>query len=93
MNEGVKLSCCAYVKLSRLAFTGCYGNGLNIDHGGRNDTPSHHIVLESLTIRDTGTRANHDAIKLAGVDHFLVTGCHIEGWGARVSIWWDAISA
>ena len=69
------------MKLSRLAFTGCYGNGLNIDHGGRNDTPSHHIVLESLTIRDTGTRANHDAIKLAGVDHFLVTGCHIEGWG------------
>ena len=69
------------MKLSNLSLLGCGDNAINIDDGGRSDQPSHHIILESLTIRETGTAGNHDAIKMSGVDHFVVTGCHIRGWG------------
>jgi hypothetical protein len=72
---------CRYVTLRRLTVEGCSGNGINIDDGGSTDTPSHHIVLEGITVLDTGPKGNHDGIKLSGVEDFVVRGCRIAGWG------------
>jgi len=80
-GEGAKLSHCAYVKLSGLEFTGFDNNGVNIDDGGDADRPSHHVILEKLTIVDTGPRGNHDALKMSGVRQFVVRDCRFEGWG------------
>jgi len=72
---------CRYVTLRNLTVTGCSGNGINVDDGGSVDTPSHHVVLERITVLDTGPKGNHDAIKLSGVDDFVVRKCRIAGWG------------
>ena len=44
-GEAVKLSNAAYVKLKNLSFVGFAGNGINIDDGGKVETPSHHIII------------------------------------------------
>jgi hypothetical protein len=72
---------CAYVTLRGLTVTGCTGNGINVDDGGTVDSPAHHIVLEGITVLDTGPRGNRDAIKLSGVDDFVVRRCRVKGWG------------
>ncbi len=80
-GEGAKLSGCKYVKLSTIKFQYFEGNGVNIDDAGSARSPSSHIVLENITILDTGPKGNHDALKMSGVDHFVVRRCHFEGWG------------
>ena len=72
---------CSYLTVSNLKVKGFPSNGINIDDGGSFETPAHHITLENLTIRETGPRGNHDALKMSGVDHFVVRGCHFEAWG------------
>jgi hypothetical protein len=72
---------CRYVTLRHLKVTGFPGNGINIDDGGSFATPAHHIVLEDVTIRETGPQGNHDALKMSGVDHFVVRRCRFEAWG------------
>lgn len=72
---------CSYVILKNLVVKGFTGNGINIDDGGDYETPSRHIFLENLTILNTGPQGNHDALKLSGVDHFIVRNCRFEGWG------------
>lgn len=81
LGEGVKLSNCSYIKLSNLVFTGFPTNGVNIDDGGNVATPSHHIILQNLVVREIGPKGNHDAIKMSGVRHFVVRGCRLEKWG------------
>ncbi len=80
-GEGAKLTSCSYVKLSSLTFTGFSNNGINIDDGGNIIRPSHHIILEALDILDTSPQGNHDALKMSGVDHFVVRNCRFENWG------------
>ncbi len=82
-GEGVKLSSCSYIKLSRLVFQGYRQNGINIADDGLRDKreASHHIILEHLRIRDIGPAGNHDALKMSGVNHFVVRDCVFEGWG------------
>jgi hypothetical protein len=81
-GEGVKLSSCAYVKLVGLTFRGFPNNGVHIDDGGGDENrPSHHILLEKLTVLDTGPQGNNDALKMSGVKDFIVRDCHFEGWG------------
>jgi hypothetical protein len=75
------LSDCRYVTLRNLRVEGFPGNGINVDDGGSFATPSHHIVLENLTILEIGPKGNHDALKMSGVDHFTVRKCHFEAWG------------
>lgn len=77
---GVQLSDVAHIELAGLTFTGSASNGLNIDDGGSYDSPSHHVVMSRLVVRDIGGRGNHDGIKLSGVDDFLVAECTIERW-------------
>ena len=62
-------------------YAGFPTNGINIDDGGSYDTPAHHIILENVTILETGPKGNHDALEMSGVDHFVVRKCRFEGWG------------
>jgi len=80
-GEGAKLSGCSYIKLKGLVFKGCPTNGINIDDGGKRNLPSHHIVVEDVTIVETGRRGNQDALKMSGVDHFVIRNCRFQGWG------------
>ena len=78
---GVHLSDVAYLEIEGLVIEGAPGNGLNIDDGGTFDTPSHHVVLRDVTVRDCGGKGNDDGIKLSGVDDFLLERCTVERWG------------
>lgn len=78
---GVHLSDAAHLVLEHLTIVGAAANGLNIDDGGTVETPSHHLVLRNLTVRDCGGRANHDGIKLSGVVEFVLEKCVVERWG------------
>lgn len=81
VDEGAKLSSCSYVKLGNLIFQGFPKNGINIDDGAPRKALSHHISLENVTVRNTGPRGNNDALKLSGVDHFVIRNCQFEKWG------------
>jgi len=82
-NEAMHLSDVSHLVLSRLVIEKSKHNGLNIDDAGSYDTPSHHVTLSHLVVRDVGSDGNHDAIKLSGVDHFRVEHCTISNWGRR----------
>jgi len=80
-GSALHLSDCCYLTLRNIRVEGFPGNGINVDDGGSFETPAHHIVLENLTILETGPKGNHDALKMPGVDHFVVRKCHFEAWG------------
>lgn len=80
-GNGIQLSDVAYVTLRNLTFVGGEGNGLNIDDAGTIETPSHHVRLEGLVVRDVGPKGNRDGIKLSGLDDFAIERCTIERWG------------
>lgn len=82
-SEAIHLSDSAYVTLRDLACRGQTGNGINIDDGGTFDTPAHHVVLERIRVSEVGPRGNFDAIKLSGLDDFVVRDCEIDGWGGQ----------
>lgn len=78
---GLHLSGVTHLELHDLTVEGATGNGINIDDGGSPDTPTHHILLKGLVVRDIGPRGNRDGIKLSGVTDFRVEGCTVERWG------------
>jgi hypothetical protein len=78
--NAIQLSRCSCIVLRNLKFRGQTGNGLNIDDGGKLDTPAVGVVLERLHVSDVGPRGNHDGIKLSGLKGFRVVDCVIEGW-------------
>ncbi len=80
-SQCLHLSDVSHVVLRDLALAGARVNGLNIDDGGDYRSPSAHVVLDGLTVRDVGSRGNHDGIKLSGVDDLVVRGCTVERWG------------
>ena len=80
-RQAIHLADCSNMTLRNIKVKGFPANGINIDDGGSYETPADHIVLENLTIVETGPKGNHDALKMSGVDHFVVRKCHFEGWG------------
>lgn len=82
-TTGWHLVDCSCLTLRNLSIRGQSGNGLNIDDGGDYDTPSHHILLDGLSVGEVGPTGNRDGIKLSGVDDFVVRRCRIEGWGGQ----------
>ncbi|ACN15110.1 PyrK [Desulforapulum autotrophicum HRM2] len=80
-GEAVKLSNVAYLKLKNLRISDFTGNGINMDDGGNLEEPSNNIIIENISIKEIGPKGNYDAIKMSGVDDFIVRDCHIEGWG------------
>jgi hypothetical protein len=81
-TEGLHFSGVAYLELRDLVVEGAAQNGINIDDGGTFDTPSHHVTLSGLVVRNVGTTGNQDGIKLSGLRDFAVTGCIVTTWGA-----------
>jgi hypothetical protein len=82
-SNNLQFSNAAHLILSDLLLTGGTGNGLNIDDGGRLDSPSHHIALRNLRISNVNVKGNHDAVKLSGVADFSVDNCVFERWGGQ----------
>ena len=80
-NEALHLSNCSHIVIRNIRVRGYPVNGINIDDGGTYSTPSKHIVLENVTIQNTGPTGNHDALKMSGVDHFVIRNCTFRGWG------------
>ncbi len=80
-GEGIKMSSCSYIKISNLTFQGFTKNGINIDDGGNVETPTHHIILDNISVLDIGPKGNRDALKMSGVDHFIVKNSHFKAWG------------
>jgi hypothetical protein len=81
-SECLHLSLVSHVILRDLVLASARTNGLNIDDGGTITSPSHHVVLDRITVRDIGPRGNRDGIKLSGVEDFLVRRCIVERWGS-----------
>ena len=80
-GEAVKMSQVGYVKIKNIRIEKRSGNGINIDDGGHIGQPSHHIILENIQINEIGRKGNIDALKMSGVDHFVVKNCIMQGWG------------
>lgn len=80
-GEAVKMSQVGYIKIENIRIEKRSGNGINIDDGGNPGQPSHHVILENIHISEIGQKGNIDAVKMSGVDHFIVKNCKIQGWG------------
>jgi len=81
-NEGLRLKDCNHVVLRNLKVVGARQNGINIDDGGTKESPSTHISLQGVVVEDTGPYGNRDAIKMSGVQHFVLRGCRVSGWAS-----------
>lgn len=83
-NNGIQFSDARHLVVRDLVFSGPRQNGINIDDGGTFETPSHHIVLTRIAVRDLPA-GNRDGIKLSGVTDFVVEQSVIERWGDQGS--------
>jgi hypothetical protein len=81
-KEGIHLKDCSYVRLRDLKVAGARENGINIDDGGTKETPSMNILLDRVVVEDTGPKGNRDAIKMSGVQQFMLRNCRILGWAS-----------
>ncbi len=79
--RGMQLSDIAHVELIGLVIANAPENGLNIDDGGTFETPSHHVTLRAVVVKNCGARGNEDGIKLSGLDDFRLEGCTVDTWG------------
>jgi hypothetical protein len=78
--NGLQLSNASHVTFRDLVFERAEQNGINIDDGGTSETPSHHIVMTRVVVRDL-PGGNRDGIKLSGVTDFVVETSTVERWG------------
>ena len=81
-GQAMHLADCNYVTLANLVVKGYTANGINIDDGASFETPSAGIVVDNVSIMETGPRGNHDGLKMSGVDRFVVRNCRFDGWGS-----------
>jgi len=88
-TEGIKVIGCSHLLIDHLRFENIRDIGLHVAGGSGNISfselsPSHHICIADVTILDTGNAewGNHDAIKIARTDHFVVRNAVLRGWGA-----------
>ena len=72
---------CNYITLRDIMVTGCTGNGINTDDGGSIETPSTGMVFDNISIENIGPTGNHDALKISGLQNFVVKNCTFSGWG------------
>lgn len=81
LRGGMHISSAAWIELAHLSIVGASGNGLNLDDAGKLDSPTHHVLIQDVTVRDVGGRGNDDGIKLSGVREFRIERATIERWG------------
>jgi len=80
-DYGLHLADPVQVTLADLVFQGQAENGINIDDADSYETPARDISLINITVKDIVNSGNHDAIKMAGVENFIIDGARIENWG------------
>ncbi|MCE9615774.1 MAG: right-handed parallel beta-helix repeat-containing protein [Lentisphaerae bacterium] len=80
-SRAFHFSRCSFLQLQNLRIVGMADSGVRIDDGGDENSPSHHIFIDDLSISETGPHGDHDALHLAGVNDFVVRHCQFEGWG------------
>ena len=85
-GSGMKFTDASYVTVRHLVFERQAEHAVNIDDGDSYATPSHHITLSDLTIRDTGTHGIAAAIKMSGVQDFAIERATIVNWGTGSAI-------
>lgn len=78
-----QFSRCNDLTLRHLKISGQTSNGLNLDDGGKLDSPVTGITLEGIEIKDIGPRGNHDGIKCSGLKKLTIRHCVITGWGGQ----------
>lgn len=78
---GLMLSDPEDVTLLNLVFRNQDDNGLNIDDAGSYETPATGVRLIGITVKDLKNAGNHDGIKLAGVQNFVIDSVTVENWG------------
>ena len=81
--NGFQFSRCNDLTLRHLKISGQTSNGLNLDDGGKLDSPVTGITLEGIEINDIGPRGNHDGIKCSGLKKLTIRHCVITGWGGQ----------
>lgn len=74
---------CHRLTLRHLKISGQSMNGLNLDDGGRRESPVQGVTLAGLEVSDIGPSGNHDAIKCSGMDGLTIRDCRISGWGGQ----------
>jgi hypothetical protein len=79
-HDGLQLSDASHVTIRNLVIERAQQNGINIDDAETAETPSHHIVISKVVIRDIPS-GNKDGLKLSGVTDFVVEDSTIERWG------------
>jgi hypothetical protein len=79
--NGIQLSDASYVTFRDLIFEGASQNGINVDDASTFETPSHHIVLRRVTVRNLAGTGNRDGIKLSGVTDFVIEEANMSMWG------------
>ena len=80
----LNFSRCHYLQLKNLNISGAKENGIHVHDGNtgqKKNKPSRNILLEHITVTDTGPVGNFDAIKMSGVTSFVIRNCVISGWG------------
>ena len=80
-GTGLHFAAASYLELRDLTVERMSDNGINIDDGGKYDTPARKISCLRLHVRDIGPGGNHDGLKLSGIDDFRIEDCTIERWG------------
>ena len=71
-----------YLTLRNFIVSNIETNGINIDDGGEVNSPTHHITLSDLTVRDISGRGNCDGIKISGLQNFRIESCRLKRWGS-----------
>lgn len=82
-NLGWHFSRCNRLTVRHLIVRGQKGNGLNLDDGGKINSPIKGITIDAVTVEDIGPRGNVDAIKCSGLDDLTIRNCRISGWGGQ----------
>lgn len=79
-GSALQFSQVSYLVIENLRIEKPNNSGLNIDDGGQYTKPSHHLTIRNITVSNLPP-GNNDAIKLSGIDDFVVEDCHLSGWG------------
>lgn len=79
-GSALQLSKVSWLIIDNLKIEKPNNNGLNIDDGGQYTKPSHDLTIRNISISDLPS-GNNDAIKLSGIDNFVVENCHLSTWG------------
>jgi hypothetical protein len=80
-GEGLHLVAVAHIELSHLVFERATAIGLHIEDREDGSSPSHHVTLRHISVRNIGGFGIDDGIKLSGVNDFLIEDCTLERWG------------